>query len=136
MTAARTYDPLSEENILWLKQFATTIRTQFDFLLAQRRDDPQLYHYAAAVLIQLDGAFITLTDLVNAAGNNHWNQVYEAWAWETGQRLRAIERRLPPLEAAALRVYAAEFYECDYGYMMDALREARELMEGPEAREP
>ena len=128
---------LNETHRHWLQQFAATIRTQFDFLLAQLREDPQLYRYAAAVLIQLDGDFVTLPDLVTACGKHRWNSmVYEAWAWETAQRIRAIERRLPALEAAALRVYAQEFYECTQGEMMEALQTARELLEGPDSRSP
>jgi hypothetical protein len=136
MRTVSTHYALSHEQYRWLRQFTATFRTQYDFLLAQRREDPKVYDYSAAVLIQLDGEFITLPDLVKACGKDHWTPIYEAWAWKTGQRLRAIEQHLSALEAAALRVYAREFYEITYGNMMDALQEARELLEGPNAWSP
>lgn len=116
----------------WLRQLAETHRTQLDFMLAQRRGDKDLYELAAAVLIQRDGRFITLRTLVDECGSRNWNRlIYEAWAWETSQRIRALESRLDPLEVRALKCYAREFYEIDSGQMLEALAEARCALEGP-----
>ena len=53
--------------------------------------------------------------------------IYEAWVWETAQRVHTLMRNLDAISARALRLYAEHlgFYEIDTAAMQEAIHDAR-----------
>lgn len=130
---------LTASDRLWLHQFAQALRSQFDFLLAERRADPNLHELSAAVLIQLEDRLVTVRTLVGECANHTWNYlVYEAWIWQTARRVRQLLSRVDFLEARAIETYARSigYVDPDAGDMLQALEAARDALEGPVTIQP
>lgn len=110
-------------------------RSQVDFLLAELKDETALPDRAGDFITWRKGRFITIRELVDECGSHRYGGlVYEAWAWETARRVRAIISDLSPIAARAMVLYAKHTgtFEMDAEAMMEALRLAqRELYGDP-----
>lgn len=127
------HGPRTQEDKQWFASARSLFHSRVDFLLAEFMDDANLSDCAANVLIWRDGRFSTVRELVDQCASHNWNRlIYEAWAWETGHRIRSLIRKVDVTASRALEVYAQRngYFETDVGEMRDAIEEAREALEG------
>lgn len=98
---------LDESDTQWLRDLASLCRSHCDFLIAELEDSPALEHYAARVLVWRDAQFSTIPELIELCEAHSWNAtIYEAWVWETENRLLAMKRTLGPTAARAFELVA------------------------------
>ncbi|MBS0417953.1 MAG: hypothetical protein JSR66_09585 [Proteobacteria bacterium] len=112
----------------WLEAFAGVCRSQSTFILSEFKADEDLVERAGDVVVYREGRFTSVRELVDACASHNWNgTIYEAWVWETAQRVHALMRRLDAISGRALRLYAEhlDYYEVDTGAMQEAIYEAR-----------
>ncbi len=117
----------------WREIFAQMTRSQTLFILADLVADQHLIERAGDVIIYREGRFSPVRELVAACASHKWNgTIYEAWAWETAQRIRTLLRSLDAIGARALKLYAqhSHYYEVDTGAMREAILEAKIALEG------
>jgi hypothetical protein len=97
--------------------------------------------YASRVLVWRDGRFSTIAELIQVCEkHNYGGLVYEAWIWETANRVHDVIRTLRSTAARAMRLVAEryDYYTIDTGAMHSALDYARACLEGtltPETEE-
>lgn len=118
-------------NEAWLESFADMCRSQSTFILADFKADPDLIERAGDLIVCKDGRFASIHELVDACASHKWNQmIYEAWVWETAQRVHRLMRSLDPISGRALRLYAEhlQYYEIDTNMMQESIYEARLAM--------
>jgi hypothetical protein len=112
----------------WLAAFAEMCRSKTAFILAEFKADSTLVERAGDLVVYREGSFVSVRELVDACASHNWNgTIYEAWVWETAQRVHALMRNLDAISAQALRLYAENlgYYEIDTGAMQEAIYEAR-----------
>lgn len=125
----------------FLEGLGQSVRSQADFLLAllESNQSPEAAEAAASVLVWHGGEFVSVCELVEVCSSHGWNAtIYEAWLWETGNRVRELQADVDPVSADALEVYARsqQFFEVSKSEMWEALDEARRALEGePSYRE-
>lgn len=101
------------DNIDWAKYYAT----HGNFILAQIRQDANLQSVAGEVLLmdKLWGCWyiFKVSRLIECATENITCSIYEVWAYEVGNRIRALlkQREHPAYVAEAILVYARSQYE-------------------------
>lgn len=102
---------LDESSRQWLRDLASLCRSHGDFLLAELKD-PQdsftLEYYAAGVLVWRDAQFFTIPELIEQCEAHGWNAtIYEAWVWETENRLCEMQGTLGPTASRAFELVAS-----------------------------
>jgi len=112
----------------WLEAFASMCRSQSTFILAEFAADKHLVERAGDLVVYRNGHFVSVRQLVDACASHNWNRLlYEAWAWETAQRVQALLRCFDVSSARAVRLYAEHlgYYQIDTGAMQEVICEAR-----------
>ena len=139
-TSAVPVEPIDEpqgDDQRWLADFSCFIRSHATFVLAELDQDQALLNEVAPeVLVWRKSQFTSVADLVRECESHRFGGlVYEAWVWETGNRVHALVNRLDPIPAAALIHHAKhlDYYDIDPAAMEEALDEARRALygEGP-----
>jgi len=132
MTAAPpTESTLSAEDHAFLRSFSDMLRTQSDFFLARRREDPELQVHAGAVMVWRQGRFRSISELFEHCARHGWNNmIFEAWAYETAVGVHRIARELKGDARAALLVYAQIVGVMDvlFSEAIAAIEEARNCL--------
>jgi hypothetical protein len=126
-----TESTLSSEDRVFLRSLADMLRTQSDFFLARRREDPALQVYAGTVMVWRHSRFCSVSELFEHCARHGWNDmIFEAWAYETAAGIHRIARELEGDAREALLVYARAEGVMDvlFSEAMEAIEEARHYL--------
>jgi hypothetical protein len=120
----------------WLLDLRNLLRSHVEFFEGTRHQAHDLNQRAAAVTVWRRGRFQTVQELVDECADHNWNgQIYEAWVWETSNRVRDLMETLGAendVVVAAVQLHARHvgYFEVSCGEAMDAIDEARRLLYG------
>jgi hypothetical protein len=129
--APPTESTLTFEDHAFLRSLAEMLRSQGEFFLARRREDPELQVYAGTVRVWHQGRFWSVRELFEQCARHGWNDlIFEAWAYETAVGVHRIARELEGDAREALLVYARAEGVMDvlFSEAMAAIEEARRCL--------
>lgn len=114
--------------------WATYFRRLADFILAQISNAPNIAEIAGEVICLHEGSFKTINQLLSECTNHKWNSlIYEAWVWETADRIESLMLKLdgPYIEALLIAGGSEYLKDASIKDAYGAIREAQlHLQEG------
>lgn len=122
----------------WLACFRGHVRSRTLFMMSVWLQTDDLINHAGAVTIWHKGKFQSVRELVEECASHGWNgTIYEAWVWETSNRVRELLWTLfadDDAAAEAIEIYARHldpnYFEASYGEAMEAIAEAQRWQDG------
>lgn len=115
----------------WLSDLRNLLRLHAEFFEATQREAHDLNERAADLIVWHEGRFQTVRELVDECANHNWNgMIYEAWVWETSNRVHRLIATLGvendvAVRAIELHARQLEYFDASYCEAMDAMAEAR-----------
>lgn len=128
-----TSSSVNVERAAFRQDIQQMVKSMVDFALGQRQgvEGRALIELAANVRVYLDGRFQSINEIYDVCASHRWNaSVYEAWAYETAQRVREQAARLGEIGAEALLMCAWLVMEVDRDSVCEAMDEAQETLYG------
>ncbi len=107
----QTESYLDESDREWLRDLAGLCSSHSHFILAEFKDPHDsftLAYYAAGVLVWRDQEFSPIPQFIEECEAHDWNAtIYEAWVWQTENRLYEMQGTLGPTASRAFELVAS-----------------------------
>lgn len=108
-------------------------RSQGDFILAQFRSDPDLYHVCLMVQCFLDNRILTVADILQQCSDHHSeSMIPDSWRLERKKRVLEIANTLSGISKEALLLaisFETTDSETSHARALDSIQQIRSIVQ-------